>query len=716
MERNGVIKRKNVDIGVEAPLVWDWDVEQKDRQREAKMDASVHGAIPFEVDRKILKDVVREKMGIEVGRIEFISSGTFHKAYFVTLTNKVQLVARVARRFMPRLKTESEVATLRYLRDKTNVPVPTVLHYDSNPFNRLGGEYILMTKAEGVPLSKLYHSMPYTDLVKLLQNVARIIIPLFSHRFSSLGSLYLGPDPSASTSAVPTPKAIQTHYTAFPFSATLGMTMMSSRTSTPTAATPGNLSRVPSTSGGVLSDSTEFHVGPIISWAFFGSNRGELSHPNEINRGPWSTSKTYFDSCVEREIKGVISENEGKSAPHKLHLDPDEIISSRHHHLQAISDDQSDDSDEWDLEESEDEWEGPGPAMYRDYRRMQRTTFLFTALQEKEDCVKKEMARWLNLMDELIKQQEELKSKEGHAVIQSRTGKEVEEFGFDCHDLSLENVFVDEEDPTKITCIIDWESTTTRPLWQCAHLPAFLQSSPFTAKLFREVLIKMASEASHTPAAPVTTLKPDSSSKKNPESDFASLAHEWLFYEAAGRRLRMAHRFVEWDGWEEGLAESMLGAEEFEEDWFKEADMNQDSPPLSPLPEVNVDGGDDVNAILMSERVYDAVHVGINGNGVEVDSEDGKGPTSSSSSEDGGLGRRLSTSSSGKGVDAPAVSLARRKASSKIPVIARETEKENTLDTTGDICGGRGGELGRRLEAWLTVSGHLAVLNSEKES
>jgi hypothetical protein len=33
-----------------------------------------------------------------------------------------------------------------------------------------------------------------------------------------------------------------------------------------------------------------------------------------------------------------------------------------------------------------------------------------------------------------------------------------------------------------------------------------------------------------------------------------------------------------------------------------------------------------------------------------------------------------------------------------------EKEKEQMLDTTGDICGGRGGELGRRLEAWLTVS------------
>jgi hypothetical protein len=47
---------------------------------------------------------------------------------------------------MPRIKTESEVATMDFLRKYTNVPVPIVYHRDSNPYNRLGGEYLLMSK------------------------------------------------------------------------------------------------------------------------------------------------------------------------------------------------------------------------------------------------------------------------------------------------------------------------------------------------------------------------------------------------------------------------------------------------------------------------------------------------------------------------------------------------------------------------------------------
>lgn len=183
----------------------------------------------------------------------------------------------------------------------------------------------------------------------------------------------------------------------------------------------------------------EYHVGPIVSWPFFGSNRGELSHPKELNRGPWSTTESYLLSCAEREINGVIWENEGKSAPHRLHLDPDEIISSRHHRLRAVPGDESDESDEWDLEESEDEWEGPGDAMYRDYRRMQRSTFLIAHMKQREEAVRKEMRRWMNVMDLLVK---EVKKPDGN-----------DEFGLDCHDLSLENVFVDEKDNVTIVSI-----------------------------------------------------------------------------------------------------------------------------------------------------------------------------------------------------------------------------------------------------------------------
>lgn len=590
-----------------APLQWSWEIEHADRKREAKADATMHNATPFQVDRRVLKDVVRENKGIDVGRIEFLSSGTFHKAYLITLSDHSELVAGVARRYMPRLKTESEVATMHYLREHTNIPVPTVYHYDSNPYNRLGGEYILMSKAPGVPLATVFHSLSYSELVKLLENLAAMILPLFAHRFNEIGSLYLGPNPHVPvSSSAATPKAVSLPYSAFPFSPTLSSSNLSSKLNNKLGA------RV----------TREFHVGPIMSWPFFGSNRGELTHPTELNRGPWRSQSAYFASCAQREIDGVISENEGRSAPHRLHLDPDEIQSSRHHRLKAVPGDESDDSDEWNLEESEDEWEGPGDAMYRDYRRMQRSTFLVAHLSQREERVRKEMERWVGMMERLVK---------------ATLDDVPESFGLDCHDLSLENIFVDAKDNSKITCIIDWESTTTRPLWQCAHLPAFVQSSPFVGRLFREAIVKVGKAAEASATTPT---------RHGKEIDLAALAREWLFYESAGQRLRMAHRFVEWDGWEEGLIDSILGPEDCEDEWFKDLE------------------------------------------GVDMR-----------------LGTALNNSSSPAHENPPDIlagpGVKRRKP--KLPFA--EQDKEQMLNTTGDYCGGRGGELGRRLEAWLTING-----------
>ncbi|KAG2028489.1 hypothetical protein BDR03DRAFT_1077882, partial [Suillus americanus] len=352
-------------------IEWDWDVEHHDRRLEAKLDAAQHGTQPFQVDRRVLKDVVREMTGCEVGRINFLSSGTTSsQAYLVTLVDMRELVARVARRFMPRLKTESEVATMHYLRERTSIPVPDVYYYDPNPYNRLGGEYILMSKAKGVPLSRVYHTLSNGELKSLLANVATIIVPLFAQRFSHIGSLYLegagtgAPAPlSVGSSNSPTPTATRPTINGFKFMPLLSMSSFSNAT--------GPLARTVSRP----TPAEESHIGPIVSWPFFGSNRGDLSHPDEIDRGPWPSTHSYLASCVDREVRGVVLENEGKSAPHRLHLDPDEIQSSRHHHLNAVPGDQSDDSDEWDAQESEEEWDGPGDIMYRDYRRMQRSTF-----------------------------------------------------------------------------------------------------------------------------------------------------------------------------------------------------------------------------------------------------------------------------------------------------------------------------------------------------
>ncbi|KAH8115884.1 hypothetical protein DFH11DRAFT_1506822 [Phellopilus nigrolimitatus] len=733
-------------------LEWDWDIDVADRAREAKHDG---GDTSFQVDRRVMRDIVKEHMGAEVARIRFISSvGTFHKAYLVTLETTETLIARVARRFMPRLKTESEVATMAYLREHTKIPVPEVYAWDGNPYNRLGGEWILMSRASGIPLRKVYHSMPLEQLVALLRNLAELLMPLFGHRFSHIGSLYSGEGkfnsevkvstseegtdieigkedhehvltptlasvartssvdfafgsslptptrtPSMSTIGLPTPRPGKTQFSA------LSMTPTSLSRSATVMNLPHRALSLPS------APAQRFHVGPIISWPFFGSHRGELSHtsfPPEVERGPWVTGAAYARACANREVLGVARENEGRAKPHRLHLDPDDVVPRgakgnskkgeyvwgygfvRRARLAGYGEGDEDEDDEDvreggsetpsdDRDDSDEESSSGSPSpsigsdvdedvMYRDYRRFQRSTFLVAELSKREKRVRNEMDRWRKCMGALEGVLKEVIEKaKGSDGVSSRSEDEgMEMFSLDCHDLSLDNVFVDEKDPSKISCIIDWESTTTRPLWACAHLPSFLLSSPFSSNLFRKAIASL-------------------------PADRFPHANEWLLLERAGAPLRYAHKCVEWDGWEEGLVGSILGAVESTE--AEDAHAPLAFPGAFALAQAEPkefweEDGWEEPLVAQMRLSFSCI------------AESGAGALPHPLAGARARGGDISPS---------AVHDLRRMSQGSA---AEELERERMLNVQGDICGGRGGELGRRLEAWLIETSPERVTKS----
>jgi hypothetical protein len=208
-------------------------------------------------------------------------------------------------------------------------------------------------------------------------------------------------------------------------------------------------------------------------------------------------------------------------------------------------------------------------------------------------------------------------------------------------------------------CVIDWECTTTRPLWAAAYVPAFAQSSPFTARMYRNAVADLASNST---AAVRDT----------------ALAGQWLANEAGGARLRAAHRCVEWDGWEEGLVESVLGPVEDEGTWEQEPLIGGDmhSPPL----DLGLDGleiGDTAEAWARS------------------------GFATGGGTGDVSPGLSQSPSISDSSPSEPRTGAFLRPEGPKALVRPDERAKERELASTGDMCGGRGGELGRRLEHFL---------------
>ncbi|KAG9075328.1 hypothetical protein FRC06_010147, partial [Ceratobasidium sp. 370] len=365
-----------------------------DERREARAD----GDNPFPIDRAVLRQIVREKLGCEPAHIKFLSSGTFHKAFLVSLVDGPDVVARIARRYMPKLKTESEIATINYIRTHTKIPVPFIYAYDSDPYNKLGGEYIIMSKAPGVPLIRQFHSMSSTKLQDLVTNLANMLIPLSTQTFPAIGSLYqtselcppkdvvrgmlrrakMGIDPSASIGGgglhVP-----RTH-TLRPSRLHESATIPSPTSPSPASPSSWSISTTPAPGTYTAPKTSDFYVGPIVAWPFFGSGRGELpsanrpfvplspstptsslppssrlhhsrpgSPPNalhfapapsspvdqdadEVDRGPFKSFRSYAEACARREVAGVRREQEKAGAAHKPHMIPASDEHHVHHH------------------------------------------------------------------------------------------------------------------------------------------------------------------------------------------------------------------------------------------------------------------------------------------------------------------------------------------------------------------------------------------------
>jgi len=84
---------------------------------------------------------------------------------------------------------QSEVETMQYISDKSNVPVPKVLDYDSNPRNPVNFRFILMEGLPGKPLGVPYCHIPPENRANFLDQLADYLLQLGSLSFSSIGCL-----------------------------------------------------------------------------------------------------------------------------------------------------------------------------------------------------------------------------------------------------------------------------------------------------------------------------------------------------------------------------------------------------------------------------------------------------------------------------------------------------------------------------------------------
>jgi hypothetical protein len=124
--------------------------------------------------------------------ITYFNKGTFNRLYKLTSTTwegKAYLF-RISIPVDPFFKTESEVATMEYVRRHTSMPVPRVIGYSSSDENELGHEWSIIEMMPGQPLRTCWPTMDEESRVAVFSELAEHVKQLVSLRFSKYGNIY----------------------------------------------------------------------------------------------------------------------------------------------------------------------------------------------------------------------------------------------------------------------------------------------------------------------------------------------------------------------------------------------------------------------------------------------------------------------------------------------------------------------------------------------
>ncbi|KAB8201650.1 kinase-like domain-containing protein [Aspergillus parasiticus] len=216
--------------------------------------------VKFELQE--LLDIAASVVGAQsCTRVRKASEGQYNKVLFLTMANGCEIIAKLPNpnAGRPHFTTASEVATMDFLRNVLNLPVPRVYAWSSRATgNPVSAEYILIEKQPGVMLSDAWDSLKGKQRAQLVLQVVDFEKTLAATKFNGFGSF------------------------------------------------------------GKEVESTKFAIGPTNHRTFFDFGRGSL----DIDRGPWASAIEFMTAVAKREIATVKSELKYPLMPEGLFYGP----------------------------------------------------------------------------------------------------------------------------------------------------------------------------------------------------------------------------------------------------------------------------------------------------------------------------------------------------------------------------------------------------------
>jgi aminoglycoside phosphotransferase len=124
--------------------------------------------------------------------VTFYAQGAFNKLYKIE-TEAGCFLMRVTLPVDPYNKTNSEVATIIFVHQNTDIPVPQIFAFDDYRENELGFEWILMEMLPGGTLRTRWRKLSEDAKRDLVKQVAKYQAQLFRYKFPAIGNMFVNP-------------------------------------------------------------------------------------------------------------------------------------------------------------------------------------------------------------------------------------------------------------------------------------------------------------------------------------------------------------------------------------------------------------------------------------------------------------------------------------------------------------------------------------------
>ncbi|EFE35563.1 uncharacterized protein ARB_05606 [Trichophyton benhamiae CBS 112371] len=235
---------------------WLYDEESQLRKRY----------VEFNIDA--LKHYASQATGSACVKLNKLPEGLHNKVFSLQMETGREVIARIPNPNAgnSRIVVSSEVATLEFLHNILDIPVPKVLAWSSPALrpNAVGAEFILMDKVKGVQLSEVWNDMSERQRFNLVKNVVEIEKRLVDIPLSGYGGLY--------------------HRATLADNDSLFFE----------AINPGQMPRKED-------DISKFVIGPTPEKGFYIDGGKEPGN----SRGPWKSAVEYLTAIAKREISTI---------------------------------------------------------------------------------------------------------------------------------------------------------------------------------------------------------------------------------------------------------------------------------------------------------------------------------------------------------------------------------------------------------------------------